>query len=168
MQDTDAPDTAAATTSFFNRPGVQLEELRVGPGVPLGIEVVANAGVGIGGAYGTWGQAYDNVALPALVEDCQGRAMEDSERMNLAELGFVSRHHVPNLPDTLQAELEVQVGARFLTEAAHANGWEPAEVDGLLLGVTLPVVPDYTERIARAAGMRESALKVSVHKACDG
>src|SRR5665811_1570496 len=56
----------------------------------------------------------------------------------------------------------------FLVEAAHANGWEPADVEGLLIGVTLPVVEDYTERIARAAGIPESALKVSVHKACDG
>ncbi len=168
MHDSVASGPAASVTSFFERPGVRLEEIAVGPGVPLGVEVVANPGVGIGGAYGAWGKAYDNAALPGLVEDCQGRAMDDSEKMNLADLGFVSRHHVPDLPTGLQTELEVQVGARFLVEAAHANGWEPAEVDAVLIGVTLPVVPDYTERIAEAAGIPERALKVSVHKACDG
>ena len=34
--------------------------------------------------------------------------------------------------------------------------------------MTLPVVDDFTERIARAAGIPDSAVKVSIHKACDG
>jgi 3-oxoacyl-[acyl-carrier-protein] synthase III len=34
--------------------------------------------------------------------------------------------------------------------------------------MTLPVSDDYTERIARAAGIPENAIKVSIHKACDG
>jgi 3-oxoacyl-[acyl-carrier-protein] synthase III len=168
MQDAVTPGTAAGSNSFFDEPGVQVEEIPVGPGVPLGIETVSNPGVGIGGAYGAWGDAYDNAALPELLKECWGRELQESEIMNLADLGFVSRHHVPDLPDELQTDLEVQVGARFVIEAAHANGWEPGEVEGLLLGVTLPVVPDYTERVARLAGIPESALMVSVHKACDG
>ena len=39
----------AAATSFFERPGVHLETIEVGPGVPLGIEQAANPGIGIGG-----------------------------------------------------------------------------------------------------------------------
>jgi 3-oxoacyl-[acyl-carrier-protein] synthase III len=65
-------------------------------------------------------------------------------------------------------EVEIQAGARFISEASHAAGWEPGEVDALLVGVTTPVVPDYLERIAARAGVPERSLKVSVHKACDG
>ena len=38
----------------------------------------------------------------------------------------------------------------------------------MLIGSSGPISTDYTERIARAAGIPESAIKVSVHKACDG
>jgi 3-oxoacyl-[acyl-carrier-protein] synthase III len=62
----------------------------------------------------------------------------------------------------------VQVGKRFLTAAAHACGWEPAEVEAVLVGSSGPVVDDYVERICREAGIPEEALKVSIHKACDG
>jgi 3-oxoacyl-[acyl-carrier-protein] synthase III len=37
-----------------------------------------------------------------------------------------------------------------------------------MIGMTLPAADDYTERIARAAGIPDSAIKVSIHKACDG
>jgi 3-oxoacyl-[acyl-carrier-protein] synthase III len=49
-----------------------------------------------------------------------------------------------------------------------ANGWDAADVDGVLIGMSGPVSEDYVEQIARRAGIREDALKVSVHKACDG
>jgi 3-oxoacyl-[acyl-carrier-protein] synthase III len=65
-------------------------------------------------------------------------------------------------------DLEVQVGARFLREASAANNWDPSEVEAVLIGNSGPVTADYTERIAREAGIPESALKVSIHKACDG
>ena len=60
-------DTAAAT-SFFERPGVRVETIEVGPGVPLGIEQAANSSVGIGGAYGTWGACCPNAIGFALQE----------------------------------------------------------------------------------------------------
>jgi 3-oxoacyl-[acyl-carrier-protein] synthase III len=65
-------------------------------------------------------------------------------------------------------DLEVKVGGRFLREAAAANGWETSEVQAVLLGTTGPVISDYTERAAKEAGIPEDALKVSIHKACDG
>jgi 3-oxoacyl-[acyl-carrier-protein] synthase III len=64
-------------------------------------------------------------------------------------------------------ELEVAVGARFLTEAARACGWSPSEVEGVLIGITLPTGDDQLRQICRAAGIAESALKVTIHKACD-
>ena len=42
------------------------------------------------------------------------------------------------------------------------------QVQAVLIGVTAPVTDDYTARIAREAGIPDSALKVSLHKACDG
>src|SRR3990172_13399690 len=160
--------TLETVTSFFDRPQVRVERIPIGRGIPLGIERVSNTAIGIGGAYGTWGEDYDNEALPRLVEDRSGEPLSDEEKLNLAELGFVHRHHLPSLSEKEYIELEVRVGARFLCEAARACGWEPSEVQGVVVGTTLPVIDDYTERIAMEAGIPDSALKVSVHKACDG
>jgi len=160
--------TPAATGSFFDRPQVQVEEIPVGHGIPLGIERVSNPEVGIGGAYGTWGKCYDNATLPNLIEERLGKPLQAEERLHLSELGFVCRHHLPQLSDEEDIELEVQVGARFLTEAARASGWDPAQVQAVLIGLTAPATADYTARIAREAGIPDSALKVSIHKACDG
>jgi 3-oxoacyl-[acyl-carrier-protein] synthase III len=103
-----------------------------------------------------------------LIEERLGVPLRAEERLHLAELGFLYRHHVPKLVDEEDVELEVEVGARLLTQAAHANGWETAQVQAVLIGLTAPVTADYSERIARKAGIPDSALKVSIHKACDG
>ena len=60
------------------------------------------------------------------------------------------------------------MGARFLQQAAQACGWDPAEVEGVLIGSSGPVTDEYTVKISRLAGIPESAWKVSMHKACDG
>jgi 3-oxoacyl-[acyl-carrier-protein] synthase III len=41
-------------------------------------------------------------------------------------------------------------------------------VQGVLIGASGPVADDYVLQAARRAGVAEDALKVSVHKACDG
>jgi hypothetical protein len=155
------------TVSFFQRPEVQLESIPVGKGVPLGIERVSNPDLGIGGAYGTWGEGYDNNTLPGFIEQRLGKPLSDADKLNLSPLGFDSRHHISELSDQENFDLEVAVGARFLKEAARACGWRPEEVEGVLIGMSGPVSDDYTERIAREAGIPEHALKLSVHKACD-
>jgi 3-oxoacyl-[acyl-carrier-protein] synthase III len=88
--------------------------------------------------------------------------------MNLSELGFLSRHHTPDLNEAEHIELELQVGTRILQEAVLANHWQPADVQAVLIGISGPVSVDYLSQICRRAGIPESALKVSVHKACDG
>lgn len=153
---------------FYARPTVKIEKIPVGQGVPLGIEQVTHPTIGIGGAYGTWGESYDNDALPHLIEERIGKSLKDDEKMSLSDLGFDYRQHVPNLSPEENLELEIQVGARFLREAAFANGWDPSEVEAILIGTSGPPVDDYLERIARKAGIPEHALKVSIHKACDG
>jgi 3-oxoacyl-[acyl-carrier-protein] synthase III len=157
----------AENNSFFNRPGVRVEQILVGQGVPLGIELVSNPKVGIGGAYGAWGEVYDNTSLPALIEQRIGEPLNDQEKMNLADLGFVHRHHLADLSLDEHIELEIEVGARFLKAAAQACNWETSEVDAIFIGLTGPAIPDYSERIAEKAGISGNALKVSVHKACD-
>jgi 3-oxoacyl-[acyl-carrier-protein] synthase III len=154
--------------SFFERPGVQISKLPVGPGIPLGIEQVANPEVGIAGAYGAWGASYNNRALGDFIEDNLGEPLQKADEMNLDELGFLHRHHVPQMGQDEYAQVEIEAGAAYLRSAAQANGWEPAEVQGVLIGSTSPVVEDFVERIAERAGILASALKVSVHKACDG
>jgi 3-oxoacyl-[acyl-carrier-protein] synthase III len=155
------------SSPFFEQPQVQMQRVPVGKGVPLGIETVNNPQVGIGGAYGTWGEGIDNQQLPALIEQLTGHPLGEKEKMNLAELGFLYRHHQMGLSPTEHIELEIEVGARFLKEAARACGWQTSEVEGLLVGLTAPATPDYCERIAERAGIPANAIKVSVHKACD-
>lgn len=154
--------------SFYERPQTKVESIPVGGGVPIGIEQVTNPVVGIGGAYGTWGECYDNEDLPRLFERVLGETLSNEEKFNLADLGFLHRQHIPSLNTAENLELEVQAGARFLRAAANASGWEPGEVEAVLVGSSGPVVEDYVDRISAEAGIPESALKVSIHKACDG
>ena len=159
---------ADAIPSFFKRPQVKYETLPVGTGIPFGVERVSSAELGIGGAYGTWGESYDNHTLPELVSYRMGTPLSEADMMNLSELGFVSRHHILDLTDAEHLELELQVGSRLLREAALATGWDPSEVQAVLIGMSGPVSDDYVQQICRRAGIPENALKVSVHKACDG
>ncbi len=153
--------------SFFEEKGVEQEIIDVGSGVPFGVAQVTNPQVGIGGAYGTWGESFPNDKLPTALER-RGVPLTDADKMELRELGFVNRHRTPELTEAEDVELEIEVGSRLLKRAAQANGWKPSEVNAVLLGVSLPVVEDYVDQVARRAGVPEEALKVSVHKACDG
>ncbi len=150
--------------SFFERPTVQKDTVG---GIPLGMEAVVNKSIGIAGVYGTWGESYSNETLPALVEKRLGGLLPEDEKLNLAELGFVNRHHVNGLTSEENRKLETEIGARFLRAAVQACGWIPEEVQAVLLGVSAPLSQDFTESIARQAGIPEDALKVTVHKACD-
>ncbi len=161
-------DNENKSASFFDQAGVERSTIPVADGIPFGIKRVINEQVGIGGAYGTWGQSYDNQQMGQFLENQLGEPVPDSEKLNLAELGFRSRHHTPPLTMEQNVELEVQVGARLLREAAAACGWNPPEIDGVLIGMTAPITEDYLQRITAAAGIAPDALKVAVHKACDG
>ena len=155
------------TVPFYSRPQVELEELPIGPGIPMGIERVSNPDVGIAGVYGAWGNSYDNLTLLDFIREELHQPIGSDHQIDLSSLGFNFRHLIPVLSHDEDIDLEVAVGAKFLREAAQVNGWEPAEVEAVLLGMTAPVTDDYTERVAREAGIPESAMKVSVHKACD-
>src|SRR5512139_1756537 len=155
--------------SFFERPNVEKGMIDIGQGIPFGIECVSNPAVGIAGVYGTWGHSYDNEALPTFLEQRLGHPIPANEKLNLSELGFRNRHHLPlNLTREQHAELEVEIGTRFLREAIKACNWRPSEVEAVLIGMSAPVSDDYLNLITKAAGIPESALKVAIHKACDG
>ncbi len=155
--------------SFFDRPGVEKGLIDVAQGIPFGMERVSNPSVGIGGVYGAWGKSYDNEHLPAFLEARLGHPLQPNEKLNLSELGFRNRHHVPlNLTREEHIQVELQVGARFLSEAIKACGWRPSEVEAVLIGMSAPLSEDYLNQITKAAGIPASALKVSIHKACDG
>src|SRR5512134_2724394 len=157
------------TISFFDRPNVERGVIAVGQGVPFGIERVSNPAVGIGGVYGTWGDSYDNESLPAFLEQRLGHPIPANEKLNLSELGFINRHHIPlNLTREQHTQLEVEIGTRFLREAIKACNWQPSEVEAVLIGMSAPVSEDYLNKITKAAGIPEGALKVAIHKACDG
>lgn len=155
--------------SFFERPNVEKGVISVGEGIPFGIERVSNPAVGIGGVYGTWGNSYDNETLPLFLEQRLGRPLLPNEKLNLSELGFLNRHHLPlNLTREEHQKLEVEIGTRFLQEAMKACNWQPSEVEAVLIGMSAPLSEDYLNQITKAAGIPDSALKVSTHKACDG
>jgi 3-oxoacyl-[acyl-carrier-protein] synthase III len=155
--------------SFFDRPNVEKEIIQVGEGIPFALERVSNPAVGIGGVYGTWGESYDNESLPSFLEQRLGHPLAANEKLNLADLGFRNRHHIPlNLTREEHTRLELEIGQRFLKEAIAACNWKPSEVEAVLIGVSAPVTEDYLNQITKAAGIPESALKVAIHKACDG
>jgi 3-oxoacyl-[acyl-carrier-protein] synthase III len=153
--------------SFFEEAGVENEVIGVGKGVPFGTVRVSNSDVGIGGAYGTWGESCDNHGIADVLERLVGAPVAQEDLMELDNLGFVNRHRTPELTDEEDVELELEVGRRLLQKAAAANGWAPSEVEGVLLGTSIPIVDDYLERVSKRAGIPEEALKVTVHKACD-
>lgn len=155
--------------SFYDRPGIQKGNISIAGGIPFGIERVTNSSIGIGGVYGTWGESYNNATLPEFLEERLGRPLLPTESLNLSELGFLSRQHVPlNLTPEEHTRLEVEVGGRFLVEAMKACNWEPSQVDAVLIGMSAPVSDDYLDQITKAAGIPDTALKVAIHKACDG
>ena len=155
-------------SSFFQRPSVRKEIIPIAGGIPFGIEIVSNPELAIGGAYAAWGESYDNAQLKDHIESRLGEPMEANEQMDLAELGFVHRHHLPILSNQDHLKLELEVGARLLKDAALATCWDPSEVQAVLIGMSGPVSYDYVDQICNLAGIPDSALKVSVHKACDG
>jgi 3-oxoacyl-[acyl-carrier-protein] synthase III len=155
--------------SFYERPGVEKGVISIADGIPFGMERVTNSAVGIGGVYGTWGDTYDNETLPIFLEQRLGRPLQPNEKLNLSELGFNNRQHIPlTLTGEEHAQLEIEVGRRFLTEAIEACGWKPSEVDAVLIGMSAPLSENYLNQITKAVGIPESALKVAIHKACDG
>src|SRR5215207_450230 len=155
--------------SFFDRPNVEKGMINIGQGIPFGIECVSNPAVGIGGVYGTWGESYDNASLPAFLEQRLGHPIPANETLNLSDLGFLNRHHVPlNLTREQHTQLEVEIGTRLLSEAIKTCNWQPSEVEAVLIGISAPVSEDYLNQITKAAGIPSSALKVVIHKACDG
>ncbi len=155
--------------SFYDRPNVVKGTINVGSGIPFGVEQVSNPSVGIGGVYGTWGESFNNENLHFFLEERLGHPLPADEKLNLSELGFLSRHHIPlGLTTEENSRLEIEVGASFLREAIKACNWQPSEVEGVLIGMSAPLSPDYLNQISNAAGIPESALKVATHKACDG
>lgn len=157
-----------APLSFYERPNVETSVIPVGPGVPLGMEGVYNSRLGIGGAYGSWGKSYSNASLPSFLVERNGGPFEVNDILNLAELGFDYRQHVPKLDEAENLQLELEVGTRLLKKTLQVCGWKASEVEGVLIGMTGPISLDYIRRIAQMAGIPDAALKVSVHKACDG
>ncbi|HQU35742.1 MAG TPA: 3-oxoacyl-[acyl-carrier-protein] synthase III C-terminal domain-containing protein [Anaerolineales bacterium] len=155
--------------SFYDRPNITKGVIEIGAGIPFGMEPVSNPSIGIGGVYGTWGESFSNDNLHFFIEERLGHPLPIDEKLNLSDLGFRSRHHIPlNLTPEQHAQLEIEVGAKFLSEAIKACNWNPSEVAGVLIGMSAPLSPDYLNQISRAAGIPESALKVATHKACDG
>jgi len=84
-----------ATTSFYDRPGVEKGVIPVSGGIPFGMERVTNSSVGIGGVYGTWGASYDNESLPAFLEQRLGHPIQANEKLNLSEFHLTS--HLKNI-----------------------------------------------------------------------
>lgn len=153
--------------SFFDLEHVEVSRIPVGKGVPIGLTTASNQSLGIGGAYGTWGESIDNSSLPEYLSQRLGYQLSEAECLDLAPLGFHHRHHVADLSPEEHRQVELEVGTRFLSAAIQVSGWQPGDVEAVLIGASAPVSSQFTQEISRRAGIPESALKVSVHKACD-
>jgi 3-oxoacyl-[acyl-carrier-protein] synthase III len=156
------------STSFFDKEDVKVSQISIAGGIPLGMKSVSNKELGISGVYGTWGASVDNESLPRFLKTRLGSDLVEGEIMSLDELGFLSRHHIPDMSSEDHLKLEVEVGTQILRESARANGWNPSEIQGVLIGMSCPVSNDYVAQISERAGIPGDALKVTVHKACDG
>lgn len=156
--------------SFYERPNVEtgIVDLSGIGVVPYGLEGVYNSELGIGGVYGSWGESYSNSRLPAFVGERLHAPLDPADILNLSELGFDHRQHIPELDDAQHLALELEVGSRLLKKALQVCGWDASDIAGVLIGMSGPVSPDYVQQISRMAGIPDAALKVSVHKACDG
>ena len=60
--------------SFFTKEGVVVSQIEVGNGIPLGIKTVSNGDLGIAGAYGAWGNSYDNASSAGFCRPKTGGA----------------------------------------------------------------------------------------------
>ena len=96
--------------SFYERPQVHVERIPIGGGVTVGIERITNPQVGIGGAYGTWGDSYGNEDIPRFFEKVLGEANADEAFFNLSELGFMHRYE--QIDGAVQAALGTDGTAR--------------------------------------------------------
>ena len=121
------------------------------------IERVFNPLLKIGGVYGTWGESFDNERLPSLLEQRMGKPLAPEQRLSLADLGFTNRHHIAKLSPEDDLAVEVEIGARLLIEACRACGWDPSEVEGVLIGMSAPTGNDYVSQICKAADIPDSA-----------
>jgi 3-oxoacyl-[acyl-carrier-protein] synthase III len=156
------------TLPFYERSRVEHSILPIGNGVPFGMEGVYSSKLGIGGVYGTWGPTYSNEALPSFVEERIGMPLNEDDVLNLSELGFDHRQHTPPLKPEEHLQLELEVGTRLIKKSLDVCGWNASDVEGVLIGISGPISTDYISRITKMAGIPESAVKVGVHKACDG
>lgn len=154
--------------SFYERDNVELSFLESNKSVPFGIEKVRNNNIGIGGAYCAWGNDVKNKDLPGFMSERLNYAFDSDETMNLEELGFLCRHQTPRMSSAEYREVEIEVGTRLVKGALEANCWEAEEVDGIFVGSSGPVSQDYLVEIANRSGLRDNALKIDIHKACDG
>ena len=67
MSENTAPENQPVPAGpFFSRPGVRVESIPIGPGVPIGIEQVSNPEIGIGGQRTALGRVLrQRLAAPA-------------------------------------------------------------------------------------------------------
>ena len=87
------------SVSFYERPNVEKSIIPVADGVQIGLEGVYSKELGIGGVYGSWGQCYNNSNLVPFVEHRLGAPLDDGDILNLSDLGFDFRQHIPDLND---------------------------------------------------------------------
>jgi hypothetical protein len=159
-ENSDAAEGKAPATLFFDQPHVEQAIIPVGQGIPIGLERVSSRELGIGGAYGTWGHGYDNLALRSFIEHRLGETMRDDEVLNLAELGFIGRHHLPDLSDAT-----ILVSSQSRSAAARSRQQaEPS--DGVLIDDG-PAAADYVAQIARA-GIPDGPRSASTAATIDG
>ena len=101
------------SSSFFEQPNVEVEWLPIADGIPLGITQVFNPEVGFGGAYGSWGESYNNQTLFTWIEQRLGdQGVRDSVMSDIVARRFGPDHGRLPIPVSSSAAQPVQKSQR--------------------------------------------------------
>lgn len=144
----------------------QLETRALPSGATAALEIHANR-EGLSGVVAHWGE---KLSMDTVYDRLAGQGVGENEFSRKS--GFdVIYHQADNITRETAIEDELTVGELVGFESLQARGWEPTDVDAIVLGSGVPVVDNeqidnYAGALAQRMGMRENIAAHSTYAAC--